>query len=141
MGTGCLTIVIDTSWGRAEELIVLQRQSDGYPEGHGEELAAFLSGFVVGNGMGHNMPEKYANGADCLAAQIVAHFKTGPGGFYMLPTGTRGELYLYKVTAGYGLPLTIQVIESGWDGSPDKVLFEGTPEGLLTWLAQPQPEE
>ena len=35
----------------------------------------------------------------CLAAQIIAHFKNGIGGFYLYPAKTRdcGEEYIYTV--------------------------------------------
>ena len=51
---------------------------DGYPDGHGQELADFLTGFQVVNGIGGddeiNYP-KLANGLGCLAAQTIAHLK------------------------------------------------------------------
>ena len=39
------------------------------------------------------------NGMGCLAAAMVAHFKTEPGGIYLYPPGSRdcGEEYIYKV--------------------------------------------
>ncbi|HRI04902.1 MAG TPA: hypothetical protein PLL77_14280 [Pyrinomonadaceae bacterium] len=41
---------------------------------------------------------------DCLAAQLIAHFKTEPGGFYLYPAGRRdcGEEYVYTVYADAG---------------------------------------
>ena len=69
MGTRSLTI-----FQEKEEIAVLYRQFDGYPEGHGRELAEFLSGYKFTKGKIDN--PKTANGMDCLAAQIVAHFKT-----------------------------------------------------------------
>jgi hypothetical protein len=57
-------------------------QFDGYPSGHGVDLAEFLDGFEVVNGYGKVKP-KLANGMGCLAAQMVAHFKNDVGGFYI----------------------------------------------------------
>lgn len=96
MGTRCLTVMCDEG---GDEIAVLYRQMDGYPEGHGEELEEFLNGITLVNGISSNNPEKIANGMDCLAAQIVAHFKQGAGGFYLMRAGTRdvGEEYIYKV--------------------------------------------
>ena len=96
MGTRCLTRLYNE---QNEEIAVLYRQYDGYPGGHGKELIEFLDGMVVGNGIGSDMPKKYANGMECLAAQIVAHFKTEPGQFYLMPPGTHdvGEEYVYTV--------------------------------------------
>lgn len=62
-----------------EILCTVYRQMDGYPEGHGKDLAEFLSGYKIVNGI--NMEDdrvcpKLANGMGCLAAQVIAHFKT-----------------------------------------------------------------
>jgi hypothetical protein len=76
----------------------MYRQMDGYPEGHGVELVAFLKGMVVTNGINlGNQPEKSANGMECLAAQLVAHFKTGVGGFYLYPEDAADEEYNYVI--------------------------------------------
>lgn len=80
MGTRCLTFVHDGE----DTLINMYRQFDGYPSGHGRELAEFLSGFEIVNGY-NEKKEKLANGMGCLAAQIISHFKVGVGGFYMEP--------------------------------------------------------
>jgi len=95
MGTRCLTVIRD----RSEEIAVLYRQYDGYPEGHGAELKEFLDGFKIVNGIPMAYEGKIADGAQCLAAQIVAHFKTVVGNFYLYPAGMRGlgEEYIYTV--------------------------------------------
>lgn len=43
-----------------------------------------------------------ANGMSCLAAQVIAHFKTEPGRFYVHPAGTRdvGESFVYELYCG-----------------------------------------
>ena len=96
MGTRSLTIVLDEE-GR--EICVIYRQFDGYPTGHGGELKAFLKSFHVVNGFGSHTPVRAANGMPCLAAQLIAHFKTGIGGFYLYPSGSRdmGEEYIYTI--------------------------------------------
>lgn len=95
MGTRALTFVYEGE----RAIINLYRQYDGYPSGHGAELAAFLEGFKVGNGIGGNMPARYANGMGCLAAQLVANFKTEAGQFYLhSPEATEcGQDYEYHV--------------------------------------------
>jgi hypothetical protein len=100
MGTRCLTVFCDEE----EEIVVMYRQMDGYPSGHGAELKEFLSGFSVVNGYGFNPPRRQANGMGCLAAQTVAHFKTGIGNFYLCPAGARncGEEYIYTVNQKEG---------------------------------------
>ena len=99
MGTRCLTVMYETPNFGGEEIAVLYRQYDGYPEGHGEELKAFLKDIRVVNGIPLGSDEKLANGGNCLAAQIVAHFKRDVGGFYLHPANARdvGEEYIYHV--------------------------------------------
>ena len=97
MGTRSLTVLQDND-GR--EIAVLYRQMDGYPEGHGAELARYLKPFHVVNGFGlGDKKGKAANGMSCLAAQLIAKFKRDIGGFYLHPAGTRdcGEEYVYTV--------------------------------------------
>jgi hypothetical protein len=96
MGTKSITTVLDET----DEIMCMYRQSDGYPSGHGKELADFLNNFKICNGISEeNEVGKWANGVGCLAAQIVAHFKTGIGQFYLIQPGTRdcGEEYIYTV--------------------------------------------
>ena len=78
MGTRSLTYV----YSEDTPLINMYRQYDGYPTGHGAELAEFLSGFEIVNGYGEVKP-KLANVMGCLAAQLIANFKQTVGGFYI----------------------------------------------------------
>jgi hypothetical protein len=96
MGTRSLTWVYDDQ----EPVICLYRQYDGYPEGHGAELAEFINGFTIVNGLGAKTDRKIANGAGCFAAQLVAHFKTEAGQFYLhapKPGRDDGQDYEYHV--------------------------------------------
>ena len=97
MGTRSLTIV-KTDYSD-EDIIVMYRQMDGYPSGHGADLAAFLDGMKITNGISMRDTGRTANGFDCLAAQIVAHFKDGTGGIYLYPSGSRdlGDAYVYVI--------------------------------------------
>ena len=80
MGTRSLTYVYDNN----EPIVCMYRQFDGYPSGHGKELAEFLKPIEIVNGLRPGGDEnKIANGAGCLAAQMVAHFKDEPGGIYL----------------------------------------------------------
>jgi len=89
-----------------KEIMVMYRHTDGYPEGHGVELAKFLKGMIIVNGIRLNDERRIANGMGCLAAQMVTHFKVrallddGVSGIYLHPSGTRdiGEEYIYKVS-------------------------------------------
>lgn len=100
MGTRSITVVQDED---KKEIVTMYRQMDGYPSGMGADLVKFLKTLEVCNGLGGNPPKgkTWANGAGCLAAQVVAHFKgeSGPGGIYLYPAGTRevGEEWIYTV--------------------------------------------
>lgn len=54
---------------------VVYRHRDGYLEGHGRWLHAFLGGLQVVNGIGQDMPKRYANGPGRLASQLVAELQ------------------------------------------------------------------
>ena len=125
MGTRSLTFVYDKD---GKKLINMYRQYDGYPSGHGKDLAEFLEPIVMTNGIG--MTEAViANGPGCLAAQLVAHFKDGPGGIYLGPTTAVdcGQDYEYHVKPkgeGAGLTITCQRIE-GLRPFRRKKIFDG----------------
>jgi hypothetical protein len=95
MSTRSLTLIYDD---KGAELLNIYRHSDGYPSGHGQELARFLSGFQIVNGLRYE-GGKIANGIGCLAAQLVAHLKDEPGQIYIYPIGKRNvwEDYVYEI--------------------------------------------
>lgn len=85
-----------------DELCLVYRQFDGYPEGHPVETAEWLCGGKVVNGLGLNETELVFNGGGCLAAQLICKMKseTGPGGCYIHSLDSRGkcwEDYLYDI--------------------------------------------
>jgi len=133
MGTRSLTILQD---GDGQEIAVLYRQMDGYPDGHGNDLARFLKPFTVVNGFGIGAKRgKVANGMACLAAQLVAKFKRDVGGFYLYPAGTRdcGEEYRYTVSLKDG-QLWLQC--HGGYGDELRLLYDGPAKGWKAELAQ-----
>lgn len=97
MGTRSLTYV----YADYEPIVCMYRQFDGYPSGHGKELAEFLKPFVIVNGLRlEESGKKIANGAGCLAAQMVAYFKGAPGGFYLQSVTNRDYSwidYIYRI--------------------------------------------
>lgn len=122
MGTRCLTYVYDDD---DKQIINLYRQYDGYMSGHGKELATILASKTVVNGLvlGSDY-SKFANGMGCLAAQIVSHFKTGAGGFYLYPVTETdcGQDFEYHVFHD------IVIVKDAWD---KEILFNGTWEEFL----------
>lgn len=134
MGTRSLTRIFDED---GKELCCIYRQMDGYPDGHGQELADFLKGFNMVNGLGGEKG-KVANGYGCLAAQAIAHLKDGPGSIYLYPAGIRdcGESYEYHVRPGAAGPSTSGPVIAVFEAyGKRKKLFECKPEeydNLLT---------
>ena len=120
MGTRS-TIKFYNEFNKDEPVLSVYQQFDGYIEGAGHDLANFLKGKKVINGIqNEKMSEGYANGMGCLAAQFVAENKTGIGGFY-LTTPRDSQSYDYEVRF-VDNKLIIKVDE-----------FEGTPEELLNY--------
>ncbi|MFZ9515407.1 MAG: SH3 beta-barrel fold-containing protein [Bacteroidia bacterium] len=122
MGTRSLTFVYDDN---GTPIINLYRQFDGYREGHGQELADFLNSIdEVVNGLTLGEKRRVANGMGCLAAQLVAHFKLGEGGFYLYPTTTKDcwQDYEYHV---YEKHVIVK--------DPDTTIFKGTWHQFYDW--------
>lgn len=142
MGTRSLTTFIST-WKdeetkkvKNEKIVTMYRQYDGYPTGHGKELAEFLAQGKLVNGYGANEPQLVFNGMGCLAAQVVANFKDGPGNIYLHRGGTTNcwEEYRYEVIANEETKeLTFKCIEV--HGKP-VTLYEGTVQGFLEFVTK-----
>ena len=97
MSTRSLTRVLDTD---GNVLVTLYRHCDGYVEhGMGDELIKFLDGMKLVDGIGVMTDGgKIANGMDCLAAQLVSHFKGDTvGSFYLYPAEAEPEDFNYKI--------------------------------------------
>lgn len=137
MGTRSLTYVYDGEHLEAP-VTVMYRQYDGYPSGHGVDLVKFLKDMVVVNGISSNAPPKIANGAGCLAAQLISNFKisekTGKpevGGIYVQSVAGAADPnnldcwqdYTYRIYASDKAPINV-VVEEG----KGKILFRGVVE-------------
>lgn len=123
MGTRSITRIQD---GKGREIVGMYRQMDGYPSGHGVELAEFLNGFQITNGLSiSGNPEKTANGMNCLAAQIIAHFKTSPGSIYLYPPGSEDQEYIYIVGLDSRDGLTGRLTLKVKEEDSDHLLFSG----------------
>ena len=123
MGTRSNTVVYDEYFndGSSVQILNLYRQHDGYVEGHGAELVAFLEPMTIVNGITTGLTN-IANGSGCLAAQLVAHFKKRVGDFYiMAPLGEENENdYTYKIYVSGGPEyITMEVWEY------DDLIFSG----------------
>lgn len=139
MGTRSLTFIYEDK----TPLVCFYRQFDGYIEGYGKDLATFLAGIKLVNGFGgDNKAGTHANGAGCLAAQIVAHFKTeaGIGGIYIQPFNEKqdsGQEYEYRVYIEDGaVRLNVRDCYGG-----GHLLCDGPPADLLTLIAKKATKE
>jgi len=148
MGTRSLTTFIETykdEYGndKKNEIVTMYRQYDGYPSGHGLEIAEYLSKGTLVNGLGYNEPEIVFNGMGCLTAQVIADFKNGAGGIYIQRSNKNsGEDYRYHIIGDYDTKeLTIKILEVGYikvDKYIDKsrIIFEGTPKEMVKFCTE-----
>jgi hypothetical protein len=147
MGTRSLSTFIST-WKdektgkvKKEKIVTMYRQYDGYPTGHGNELAEFIAQGKMVNGISCNEQGLVFNGMGCLAAQVVAHFKDGAGGFYLHRGGTTncGEEYRYEIIDNEETrELTFKCIEVWGKG---KTLYEGSVQGFLEFVQKEKEKE
>jgi hypothetical protein len=112
MGTRSLTFVYEEN----KPIVNMYRQFDGYPSGHGQELANFLLSGELVNGFSDENAKVF-NGMGCLAAQMIVNFKKSVGGFYIYPIESNScwqdyEYHIYEDTV---------IIKN-----PDEVIFNGT---------------
>ena len=138
MGTRSLTRIIPRQKGLnyadghkyPEKAVVnMYRQYDGYPDGHGIDLAEFLKDIKIVNGIQYPSNELIANGSGCLAAQMIKHFKDGVGNIYLQThdNENRGEEYIYTLYPKKNEPTYIAIYEV----YEQKCIFVGTPKQLL----------
>lgn len=123
MGTRSNTVIYDEN---VNQIVNMYRQHDGYLTGHGLELLKFLEpityadmGFIYSDEL--YSCNKY--GAGCLAAQMIAHFKTGVGDFYIMPHVVNMDYdndFTYTVTVRSDDSIHVMVHEFG------DHLFDGT---------------
>ena len=112
MGTRCLTFVYDGD----VPVINVYRQFDGYPSGHGHELAQFLNSKKLVNGYTDKNSAE-ANGMGCLAAQLIVQLKHGVGGIYIYPVASTDCFQDYE----YHVYENNVIVKD-----PTAVIFEGT---------------
>jgi hypothetical protein len=129
MGTRSLTYVFDQNY---DAIVCMYRQFDGYPSGHGVELAEFLNSGEVVNGLPLKKTKRVFNGMGCLAAQMVDNFKKDAGGIYLhAPSTDRDDWqdYEYHVSED-------KVIVFAGRRSDDKVIFDGCWSKFAKFCAQ-----
>ena len=132
MGTRSNTVIYDGD----VQLLNMYRQHDGYLIGHGAELLAFLEPMTIVNGFTMGATN-IANGAGCLAAQMVAHFKVRVGGIYIEPPMVEGLYendYTYTIKVGMGGLIMGGVIEITVHEYSDRIFEEGSIESFKQFI-------
>ena len=106
--------------------------NDGYPQGHPVDLAEFLKGFTITNGLGQDT-YKVANGLGCLAAQYVAAFKMQAGDLYIEnPDTDHFDIeYITYVWGDDGKDIWMSIFDVSWNDKADKCIFVGKPQELI----------
>jgi len=119
MGTRS-TIQFYNEYDQENPILCIYQQYDGHIESVGHELAIWLKGKTLINGIqNQKMEGGFANGMGCLAAQYVAAHKNGIGGFY-LTTKNDEQQYNYRVRFVEG---KIQIeVDNIFKGTPDELL-------------------
>ena len=122
MGTRSLTRFFDDN--NKDLCAVVYRQFDGYPDGHGTELAEFLSSKRITNGIRPGEEGGTANGMGCLAAQMVKAFKEEVGNIYLTYDGDHCQDYTYDIHPDKG---SVRIVCKDFNHE----IFEGTPEQFI----------
>lgn len=99
MGTRSLTYFYENNTD-TEPFFCFYAQFDGYPTGHGLDLADIMISGTMVNGIPVGESGLFFNGMGCLAAQIIANLKDGAGNIYVYPAKLDmdcGEEYRYHI--------------------------------------------
>ena len=142
MGTRSLTRVIPRQEGLAynqghahpeKALVNIYQQFDGYPEYMGVHLGEFLKDIKIINGIGsdRSLESKTANGAGCLAAQLVSHLKDVVGNTYLMECegepGDAHDEYIYTLYPKEGEPTYMAIYRV----YTKECIFVGTPQEAI----------
>jgi hypothetical protein len=107
---------------------------DGFPHSLGTKLCDLIKNIKIVNGLTDTNKKNSANGMGCLAAQIVAHFKTCPGNVYIWkPKDITHVDFRYKIH--YSLRMNRIKITIM---SKESVLYCGSPKLLLKEIRRKQ---
>ncbi len=107
--------------------VQVYKHYDGYPSGHPVDLAKFLRGFNIVNGLQDRY--KDANGLGCLAAQYIAAFKMEAGDIYVESPDTERDWieYITYVWSADGKDTWMSM----FDTYKKKCIFVGKPQELI----------
>lgn len=128
MSTRALTVVYDE---QDRSIAIIYCHSDGYPEGHGLDLAKILKDRIIVDGISSYDQKRSSNGMGCLAATIVAELKDGIGGIYLRsdPEMDYGQEFEYHIWKNY-----VRVLVGG----TGEIMFEGPWNEFYDFCQEPQ---
>lgn len=147
MGTRSLTRVIET-WeqgGKRKKnlFVTVYRQMNGYPSGHGLDLANFISSGKMVNGIGLDIVGRVFNGAGCFAAQLISALKgDSAGSIYICPNSTKDvcQEYEYHIVCDFDTKaIKFICFKNGYMSKGEyidkkKKLFEGTANEFIEFV-------
>ena len=100
-------------YDKEERIVSLYKHWDGYPSSLGFDLYKFLHNMKLVNGIVNN-PKNVANGMGCLAAQLIANFKTAPGDLYVVSINSNSvQEFNYHI---YGTGGVFSIMVTDFDG-------------------------
>ena len=132
MSTSASFTLID----KHEPVITMYSHWDGYPEGIPLKVMKWLSEIKVVDALTLDN-ENVANGVSCLAAQLIAKFKTGAGSIYLYNPEMQyqlGEYYIYDIFIDDG---HVKVSAYKFDSDYDMIdMFEGSVQEFIQKFGQ-----
>ena len=134
MGTRSVTTFTEKYDDKEEyPLVAIYQQYDGYISGVGHDIARWLLGKRIINGIGLGDSDgTTANGAGCLAAQFIKEHKLDVGGLYITGIG-HTEDYNYNIIVDESkvgkANDVMKIVVTEFDSS--EPIFIGTPQELL----------
>ena len=113
--------------------VQVYKHYDGYPQGHPVDLAKFLNGFKIVNGLSQDT-HKVSNGLGCLAAQYIAAFKEQAGDIYIENPDTEhfDIEYITYVWGDYHKGIWMSIFDVyGESDESEMCIFVGKPQELI----------
>jgi hypothetical protein len=111
---------------------------DGYPDGVGMDIARIIAEGQLVDGLGPDRTlGKYFNGAECMAASVVALMKKEPGNIYLYPVKYDiGASYTYTINVDEKDQITIEMTGGkAFEGTLEEFIQEfGTEEDKEKFL-------
>lgn len=99
MSTRSITHIHEAVTGEEKIVCSFYRHCDGDPDGHGKDLAEWLAGKRLVNGIDLDFVKDHDfNRAGTMAVQLMAHIQSISGA-EVIPTGAQGygEVYTYDI--------------------------------------------